>query len=309
MARSFRSAEDQAEWAAREVREASYDDDGGGYTTSLSTINSYESVYKDYVDWQRSHGDYSGIKGVDSDGINEYLQSRSTEVGQSQLDQDRQALTAFAAARGIDTSGVERAMSEKEVPADALSQVSRVYSGEQIAAIMDHQTDRNALATAVAAEAGLRGHELLTIERAQDRPASERPWSENRWAGREDGERYTVIGKGGLCREVALSKDVADALESRRLDTPQQVTDRGIFYEKQYDIGGGQAWSMSFTRASQNALGFSLGSHSMRHTFVDERLQELQSLGYTMRDAEALVSQEVGHFRPEITSEHYIRKT
>ena len=300
----MRSPSSQAEWGAREVREAAAEN--GEYTTSLNPSNAYERTYEAFVEWQREDGDMRGLKNLTADQINEYLQERAQEVGQSQLDVDRQALTAFAATRGVDTSSVGRVMSEKETPADALSQVSRVYTAEQIEAITERQQDHNALATLVAWEGGLRAKELETLERAENRPATEREWSQDRWAGRE-GELYTVIGKGNLCREVMLSKETSALLEERRLETPERVTDRGIYYQKAYDIGGGQAWSQSFTRASQAALGESLGAHSMRHTFVEERLSELKEAGFSTPKAEATVSQELGHFREDITREHYIR--
>ncbi len=41
---------------------------------------------------------------------------------------------------------------------------------------------------------------------------------------------YTVVGKGGLVREVLLPHRLAANLEQRRLDVPERVVDRGVRY-------------------------------------------------------------------------------
>ena len=112
-----------------------------------------------------------------------------------------------------------------------------------------------------------------------------------------------MVGKGGLVRLVRLPDDLAERLEERRLDRPAPVTDRGIRYLSRYDVGGGEAWSRSFSRASHGALGWSRGAHGVRHGYAQQRMAELQRhLVYD--DALEVVSQELGHFRPEITEEY-----
>ena len=67
---------------------------------------------------------------------------------------------------------------------------------------------------------------------------------------------YTVEGKGGLCREVAIDRNLAEKLEERRLDEPRTVYDREVRYEQHYDLGGGKQWSDSFSKAAERELGF-----------------------------------------------------
>nr|AKN36203.1 hypothetical protein [Vibrio splendidus] len=71
--------------------------------------------------------------------------------------------------------------------------------------VSDAQTERNALATEIAHAAGLRAHELHTLQRLDERTPDPRPALEEKFSGRE-GERYTVEGKGGLIREVLIPK-------------------------------------------------------------------------------------------------------
>ena len=117
---------------------------------------------------------------------------------------------------------------------------------------------------------------------------------------------YTVEGKGGLCREVAIDRNLAEKLEERRLDAPRTVYDREIRYQQHYDLGAGKQWSDSFSKAAERELGWTQGAHGLRHEYAQERMSTLQGMGYEYRDAMEVVSQEMGHFRPDIT-ECYLR--
>jgi integrase len=177
---------------------------------------------------------------------------------------------------------------------------------EQIHLITACQSDRNALATEVAWRAGLRAHELFTLQRIDEAKAStHRQWSKERFQGRE-GERYVVTGKGGLRREVSVPAGLAKRLEESRLDEARPVKDRGIVYRQHYDLGGGNAWSKSFGEASMRALGWSHGAHGLRHSYAQERMRELQGQGKSYHHAREIVSQELGHFRGDIV-EVYLR--
>ena len=113
---------------------------------------------------------------------------------------------------------------------------------------------------------------------------------------------YLVTGKGGLSREVLIPRDLAARIETRRHDHPKSVRDRGIRYDSHYDIGGGNAWSRSFHVASKAALGRSNGGHGLRHSYAQERLDELQGKGHGYGDAKLILSQEMGHFRQDVVN-------
>lgn len=220
----------------------------------------------------------------------QYLTDRSALVSQKTLDIDRQAMQMHL---GVQLDVVK---SERETNLS-----TRSYTAAQVERIASAQSERNSLATRIAHNAGLRAHELLTIRPTNERSSStHREWSADRFAGRE-GERYTVEGKGGLVREVLLSRELAAQLEATRLADPRQVTDRGVNYTQHYGIGGGRAWSQSFSAASQRELGFSNGAHGLRHTYAQERMEELQRGGMNYDDAKGAVAQEVGHFDKETT--------
>ena len=234
-----------------------------------------------------------------------YLKGRSAEVGQKTLDMERQAIQAMMLdvtlhmAPGQTLPVVRSATPQQLKP--------RAYSPVQVRAIVARQDTRNALATAIVYASGIRAHELLTLGRAAEQPPDDRRGQSRltgtaaegmKFAGR-DGVVYTVAGKGGLVREVLLPHGLAERLEARRLDAPERVVDRGVRYLQRYDLGGGHAFSTSFSRASIEALGKSRGAHGLRHAYAQSRMRELMHHA-EHRLALAIVSEELGHLRPDV---------
>ena len=293
----FRAPQAQAEHAvARKLALGTgrHDHRNDGRIHSLGTARGYGQALKGFADYLREHrlGD---LPGATDQEARQYLAERSHRVGQKTLDLDRQAIQMHLGLR------LEVVRSDRE---SALS--TRSYTPAQVARIASAQSEANGLATRLAYHAGLRAHELLTLRPAGERSASgHRQWSADRFAGRE-GVRYTVVGKGGLVREVLLTRELAAAVEARRLEEPRLVVDRGVQYVQCYTIGGGRSWSQSFSSASRRELGFSNGGHGLRHSYVQERMDELQRRGLAYEQARATVAQEVGHFAGE-TTEAYMR--
>ena len=247
-------------------------------------------------DWLRDEYGLRHLSEITPAMGQEFLDMRAAVVGQRQLDNDRIALE-FVTGKG----SLERVM----LPTDD-HKPGRSYTPDQVAFIAASQSERNDLATKIAHSAGLRAHELLTLHRLEGgSSANHRQWREDRFTGRE-GVRYLVDGKGGLCREVLIPTALADRLEACRNEQPVTVGDRGVRYESHYDIGGGNAWSRSFTDASRRALGWTSGGHGVRHSYAQERMAELQKKGYPYLDARTIVSQELGHFRGDVV-EVYLR--
>ncbi len=275
----------------------------GKHIRSVRTLNNYRERLERVATKLPEYGVRSEIRDLDRAGISHYLEHRSHEVGQKTLDMERQALQAMA-------RYVTHAIEEKETLPVTKSDheqalTGRAYTTEQVAMVANAQTDKHSLSTEIAYAAGLRASELHNLLPVAERGADERPALESKFEGR-DGERYTVIGKGGLVREITLPRDLAERLEERRLDTPVQITDRGVHYQQNYAIGAGQPWSNSFSRASNRVLEWSAGAHGVRHSYAQERMDELQNAGNSEAIAKETVSQELGHFRADIT-DTYLR--
>lgn len=294
---SFRSARSQAEHAIScklALGHGRHDNQDDGRIHSVGTARNYEQALKGFAEYIQVNqlGDLASITAEEA---LQYLEERAEEVSQKTLDLDRQAIQMHLGVR------LEVVKSEVETRL-----ATRSYTPEQVERIAAAQSERNSLATQLAYDAGLRAHELLTLQPADERTASaHRQWSDDRFSGRS-GVRYTVTGKGGLVREVLVSDQLAASLEEKRLAEPHTISDRGVHYMQHYDIGGGRSWSQSFSAASKRALGFSNGAHGLRHGYVQERMKELQATGMRYIQAKATIAQEVGHFAHK-TTEAYLR--
>lgn len=295
---TFRSAKTQAAHAVKQKsaigspRHGNRDD---GRIHSSGTARTYTEALACYTTWLQQER----LGSLHSSGRNEalqYLSLRSTEVSQAQLDKDRQAIQAVLGEQ------LPRLKSDVES-----IRSSRLYTPEQLALVSNYQTPRNALATALVEATGIRAHELLTIRPVAEQPRSNhRQWRSDLHAGRE-GNLYSVVGKGGLKREILINFRLAELLESTRHATPQTVVDRSVRYTSHYDIGGGQAWSQSFAAASKRALEWSAGGHAIRATWACNHVASLQASGYSLEEAKAVCSQNLGHFSPA-TVDYYLNR-
>lgn len=274
----------------------------GGPLRSIGTVRNYEAALTRVAEWTTAEKISGGLTAITPTLAVQYLEQRGQDVGQKALDMERQAMQAMMQHVTGQLPAGERLPVIQSEHAQVLS--GRAYTPEQAQCIAAAQSEQHGLATRLAHAAGLRAHELLTLRRGDERAPDPRPALDSKWQGR-DGVIYTVQGKGGLVREVMVPHDLAARLEATRRDVPERITDRGVHYQSHYDIGGGQRWSNSVSAASERALGWSTGAHGLRHSYAQERMNELQ---YTLSRDRALetVSQEMGHFRPEIT-ETYLR--
>lgn len=273
---------------------------------SVGTIRNYQQALTTVAKEMVAQGQH--LRDLTPERAEAYLEQRGLEVGQKTLDMERQAIQSMMQ----NVTGQLEQNEKLTVIKSEHSQVleSRAYTPEQVKAITGHQSPHNALATEIAYSAGLRAHELATIRPIEERAPSERPANEEKFSGRE-GVAYTVQGKGGLIREVRIPQELSTRLEATRLDKPETVTDRNISYDRHYEIGYGNAFSKSFSEASQKALEFSNGAHGLRHSYAQERMSELRDVdrpGGFLSYEKALetVSQELGHFRESVT-EVYLR--
>lgn len=294
---SFRKAHKQAEHAIKQklgIGIGRHDHKTDRKIHSVGTARNYKQALTRLTQWIQKNrlGD---LKTLSSEKALKYLELRGQSVGQKTLNQERQAMQLCL--------GISIPVIKSE-----LTQVlkSRAYTREQMNLIADAQSQKYQLSTRIAAAAGLRAHELLTLNKSSDQKAStHRTWLNQRFLGRT-GEIYTVKGKGGLISEVLIPTDLAIQLDQHRLAEPRIITDREIRYRQYYAIGGGHYWSNSFSAASKREMGWSHGAHGLRHSYAQTRMEELQQLGFLYQMALEIVSQEMGHFRANIT-EVYLR--
>lgn len=295
----FSSASSQASSVMKEVQ--------GGEVQSVGTVRNYEAALTTVAEYVKEERICSnGLRELSPEQAITYLEQRAESVSQSTLNMERQAIQCMMQHVTNKLEPQQTLTVVKSELEQALS--SRSYTQNQITEITNRMTDKNSIPTEICNKAGLRAHEIYTLRPIAEQSPDVRPEHANKFSGRTDETKsYTVTGKGGLCREVKIPTELAEKLESYRLDTPERVVDRNINYDRAYDINGGQKLSSSFSNASTRILGFSHGIHGLRHTYAQERLGELmRDKNLTYSNALEVVSQELGHFRPDIT-EVYLR--
>lgn len=291
----FAKSESQAASVMKEIQ--------GNAIKSLGSVRNYEQQLKICCDYMKENR-MGGLRDITPEEAKSYLEIRASENSQSTVDMDRQALQCMmqhvthklGAKENLDVVKSELETIEK----------SRSYTPEQVQRITEHQTDRHAISTEICHKAGLRVHELYTLRPSGEVQPSPREVHPKKFSNMPEKTKcYTVIGKGGLIREVRIPCPLAERLELRKLDAPKKVSDRGINYKTNYDISAGHRFSDAFSKASDRALGYSNGAHGLRHSYAQNRYEQLAN-NLPRLDVMKCVSQEIGHFRPEIT-EVYLR--
>ena len=269
---------------------------------SIRTREEYRRVITAQAKWAKKNF-RATLDWLTPDQAEQYLKERAAEVGREGLSQERCALALNDQLRPYEDEW-QRTIQPTRTGPGRLAVIERVLKGDEPQRIMDHQNQRNRFATEVALAGGLRASELLTLRpRNERKPTPRQAWDPARFEGMRDPVFYTVKGKGGLVREVAFERELAERIEDTRHPDgkPHPVYDRGVPRFTRYNLAGGNAWSKSSQRACKQALGESLGAHSCRHTFVERRMADLQAAGYSEGQAHEFVSQQIGHFRPGIT--------
>jgi integrase len=270
---------------------------------SIGTSRNYADGLARFGEWLRDNRCGPLDQAASISRAERFLAERAKAVGQKTLDRDRQAVEALLRHNGKldERCRLPMVRSEKQQVLKP-----RAYSPDQVHAIKARMAPHNQLGMEIAHAAGLRAHELFTLARLDEATADERKADPSKFLGLENFTRYLTTGKGGLTREVAIPNRLAERLEALRLDEPRTRRDREILYQQRYGVGGGRALSQSFTDASKAALGYSTGLHGLRHSYAQQRHFELQLLTGDPEKALEVVSQELGHFRPQIT-EVYLR--
>ncbi|MEO4046763.1 site-specific integrase [Pseudomonas sp. CAU 1711] len=288
--RTFAKSRTQAKKTARTLWQR-------GNIAGLGTSRTYEDGLKLVSDWMRKNGG-GALEQLSIKRARQYLAERATQVSQSTLDRDRQAIQALLQHTG--KLGSDQTL--KIIQAERQQNLQpRAYTPEQVHAIRERLAPHNALGLEIAQAGGLRTHELFTLARRDELTPDQRPADSEKFSARDDHSRYVVTGKGGLTREVSIPNELVARLEAVRLDEPRTIRDRGILYKQHYAVGGGQALSQAFSAASKAVLGYSTGIHGVRHSYAQQRHYEVQRLVGDPERTLRIVSQEMGHFRPEIT--------
>ncbi len=155
---------------------------------------------------------------------------------------------------------------------------------------------RMAISIALCYFCGLRAIELCNIARLEEQPRSPRDWYDNLFIFSDEWVPYTVKGKGGLIRMVAVPKVLSEMLEKFRREDVVRITDREIHHISRYDIPCGKIFSARMAKLSKKYFGISNGAHGLRYSYTQRRLVKLVAEGVPFSTARSIVTQEIGHF-------------
>ena len=253
----------------------------------VSTAHAHTRSLKSVADWMHANNGKHLPNLNEEDAFN-YLTLRALTVGQSAVDLDRQAINfhlLYEDPIPFLASTVERRLT------------NRAYTSAQIDLLIANATADMQFSIRVAADAGLRAMELITIATTDQLEESKRDaWSAERFLGRENDAVFIVRGKGGLYRQVRLSPMLAEQLMKRARPFPTTVSDRALNHKSFFDLTAGVNFSQQFSSLSKKVLGMSNGGHGLRHTFAQSRLRDLMCRGLSFEDALRVLSNELGHF-------------
>lgn len=310
----FAKSESQAASVMKEIQgkltpeeiEAGRDKDSK--IASQGTVRGYEQSLKTCCDYMKEFK-LGALRDITPEQAKNYLELRATECSQSTITMDRQAIQFMMqhVTHKLEPNQplYENAAKDLKSSKDTILE-SRGYTPEQVQRITEHQSEKHALSTQICHEAGVRVHELFTLRPSGEVAPSPREVHAEKFSHMpEPTKTYTVEGKGGLIREVQIPTRLAEQLEARRLDVPMVVVDRNISYTTYYDLAAGHKFSDAFAKASIRGLGYSNGAHGLRHSYAQDRYEQLANHMERL-DVMKVISQELGHFRPDIT-EVYLR--
>lgn len=305
----FAKSESQAASVMKEIQgkltpeEIESGRDKGSKIASQGTVRNYEQALKTCCDYMKEFK-LGALRDITPEQAKSYLELRATENAQSTIDMDRQAIQ-FMMQHVTHQLTPDQKLDVVKSSQETILE-SRGYTPEQVQRITEHQSEKHALSTQICHEAGLRVHELFTLRPSGEVAPSPREVHAEKFSHMpEPTKTYTVEGKGGLIREVQIPTRLAEQLEARRLDVPMVVVDRNISYTTHYDLAAGHKFSDAFAKASIRGLGYSNGAHGLRHSYAQDRYEQLANHMERI-DVMKVISQELGHFRPDIT-EVYLR--
>jgi integrase len=305
----FAKSESQAASVMKEIqgkltpKEIESGRDKGSKIASQGTVRGYEQSLKTCCDYMKEFK-LGALRDITPEQAKNYLELRATENAQSTINMDRQAIQ-FMMQHVTHQLTPEQKLDVVKSSKETILE-SRGYTPEQVQRITEHQSEKHALSTQICHESGVRVHELFTLRPSGQVAPSPREVHAEKFSHMPDPtQTYTVKGKGGLIREVQIPTRLAEQLEARKLDVPRVEIDRNISYTTHYDIAAGHRFSDAFTKASIRGLGYSNGAHGLRHSYAQDRYEQLANHMKRI-DVMTVISQELGHFRPDIT-EVYLR--
>ena len=288
----FGQSKHEAKELAREQGAKTWHEIGKSiYIYSYATADQYRDISKDLMNYTKQQFGVKDIEKLQSEHIQAYLETKIADGVKystfqkyaAALEKLEVALNKYAESHNTGREYHFDLFSVREQAREVLerSQTTRAYENPK-ALINSIQNPEYRIIAQTQYEGGFRISELNHL--------SEKNFKDN--------NTFQVIsGKGGKDREVSLSKETYQALKSL-LDKADPSDGKYKFDMNDYR----NALKEAAERSGQEYTG----SHGLRWNFTQEKFAELQEQGKTYEQALQIVSNLLGHERPDIT-EHYLR--
>ena len=265
------------------------------------TIDHYRQVLTRASQWMIDNGYPRGLENIDEKLFGHFLQQRASRLTQDGLNYESAIVRRIVP----QLRDMERPRVVALKEPTSRSTENRANTLGEAQAIIDRLDPDDALSACLVANTAVRVSEPPTLADPRDRPPSRhRTWSAERYDGMGPGGEYTVIGKGGLVMPIWVPQHLVRAIEAKRLPVPVWEKDhRGTWFRRYFDLPGGSAFGKRYAVASKAVVGERghKGVHGLRHMFAQIRLVYHMDQGRSYKEARRLVSQQVGHFRDQIT--------
>jgi len=280
----FGESKHEAKNAARESGARTWHELGKNLNIySYSSADSYRDVAKEAFSYIKENFGVKDITKIQSEHIQSYLEHKIEEnIKYSSFQKYAAACEKLEVALSRYT-GKEYNFDLKETRELAQqilqkTDAHRAYDNPQkvINAISDKTF--KILATAQL-ESGARVHELNNLKLSQ--------FKEN--------QAIEVQGKGGKIRDLELSKETYDSLKS----LVENSQDKKLVFST-------DAYRNELKSACERTGEQYQGTHGLRWSYSQNLFKQLQQSGKTYEESLSIVSQKLGHERPDIT-EHYLR--
>lgn len=248
---------------------------------SIKQMQNARTVLTQYAEFLKENHGSKIYSHINSETARDFLVQKSTEVSGGTLNtyistmaklSDNFNQLGISAISRNEITDIRQEFKENNVSLEK-NHYNRAYTTEQISDMRTYmQNTEHSLSFELQHQIGLRADDALNSQK----------WQINETSG-----TLTIIGsKNGLNYETA-------PLQAELLEKVIEAKEQG--YKASY----------SEYREELKQAGAENGSHGLRYSFAQNRVQELQSQGYGEQEAKAQTSLELGHSRIEITN-HYL---
>lgn len=266
---------------------------------SYNTADTYKDTWHQFANYAKEELNLKDIEKTSAAHVQLYLESRISEgVALATVAKEAAALSKLESALNLYSTKYEKGnqYNFREAIRETIKEARhelpkadphRAYgSPEQIIGAIGNV--KHQIAAQSQLESGARVHEISLVK-----PDQLRGIGQDR-VTREKCGRIEIQGKGGKIRELRVSLETFGKISSI------------IKAEGKFGIDKNE-YRADLRNACESSGEKYTGSHGLRWTFAQDRMESLQS-DYCMSYEESLreVSHDLGHERPDIT-EHYLR--